>query len=152
MESDVSPSGPNFINHTGGTPYAARFAVMGFQIETLDTAPGSTGDGSMFAEECALWFCVQARQFPVVGGQRMVSNIAAWTKANYTPSASRNYQLPIAFTNIPASFNIPDETIFTADQRSIGRLHAFIENLISGNLTYSDDNIENPRSILEVMD
>ncbi len=138
----VAPS--NGTNHEMNSTSQAYISV--FDIMEVSRFPSE--DVSVWADECALWFCVQAINISVSEGQESQVVVGNWsqTRLDYPNSA---HETEYIFENIPDEFNAVPGTRYAVTEDAMTALRNFMDPLIKGTVSsdvrsidYSSDWIE----------
>ncbi len=138
----VAPS--NGTNHElNGT---GRAYISVFDIMEVSRFPNQ--DESVWADQCALWFCVQAINISVSDGWENQTVVGNWsqTRLDYPSSA---HETEYIFENIPADFNAAAGMQYAVTDDAMTALRNFMNPLMRGTVSsdvstidYSSDWIE----------
>ncbi|KAH6677942.1 hypothetical protein F5X68DRAFT_278076 [Plectosphaerella plurivora] len=116
-------------------PVIAEFGILGLP----DGLPANTTIDNSIAVECALWYCVQAREVWIADGELHDDVVETWIGTNedkhqdQSPGFRRD--AAVNFTNIPSSFNTDPEEVYGIDRGEMPANDRYFDSILFGNVT-----------------
>lgn len=115
-----------------GTHYPSNDSmsyIINFQQIGVPFQSNSVDEAAVFAQECALWYCVQAYTTTVVNNTLFDTTVQEWSEMHpITGNGETNI-----FANIPGSFNIAKDTAYTIANATVTGAQASFQRLLTEN-------------------
>jgi hypothetical protein len=115
-----------------GTHYPSNDSIsyiINFQQIGVPFESDYVDEAAVFAQECALWYCVQAYNTIIVNNINVDTNVQEWSE---TKPMVGNIGINV-FVNIPGSFNVAKDTEYIIFNETVVGAHASFERLINEN-------------------